>query len=276
MKKRVCINFKFLLPLLLCAGFLVLAAGCSQVMQKKVVALPGHERIVLDQLVVHTDFPLPRRHRLLDELTNLKKTIAYRLDLPTSDEPINIFLFDNADSYHRYMATHHPNFPNRRAFFLKSDTTLQVYAFWGERIAEDLRHEVSHGYLHAVVPNLPLWLDEGLAEYFEVPRGFHGRNQSHIDLLTKLYKTGQWKPDLARLEDLKFADEMAQVDYAEAWLWIHYLLEGGAGLKSFATNQLQQLRTKGESKSLAETLVESGITSQNALTHLQSLANPSH
>lgn len=256
---------------LLLALLPALNAGCSRAIQQT-VSLPGNDRIVLDQLVVHTDFTLPRRHRLLDELTNLKKTIGTRLDLPTSDEPINIYLFDSADSYHRYMAEHHPSFPNRRAFFLKSDTTLQVYAFWGERIAEDLRHEVSHGYLHAVVPNLPIWLDEGLAEYFEVPLGFHGRNQAHIDLLSKLHKTG-WKPDLSRLEELQFAGELALVDYAEAWLWIHYLLESGAGLRSFVIDQLEQLRSKGEAKSLAETLVENGITSQNALEHLLTLKN---
>lgn len=249
----------------------IVVFGCSQAIRQQTTTLPGKERIVLDQLVVHTDFSLPRRHRLLEELTNLKREIAYRLELPTSDEPINVFLFDSADSYHRYMAVHHPNFPSRRAFFLKSDTTLQVYAFWGERIAEDLRHEVSHGYLHAVVPNLPIWFDEGLAEYFEVPVGFHGKNQSHIELLSKLHETGQWKPDLSRLEDMRFADELAQVDYAEAWLWVHYLLEGGAGLKSFVTDQLQQLRHRGEAKSLAETLVENGITGQNVVEHLQLL-----
>ena len=245
--------------------------GCSQAIRESSVVLPGKERIIRDQWVVHTDFALPRRHRLLDELTNLKNTIAYRLDLPTSDEPINVYLFDSADSYHRYMAVNHPNFPNRRAFFLKSDTTLQVYAFWGERIAEDLRHEVAHGYLHAVVTNLPLWFDEGLAEYFEVPLGQHGKNVQHIELLSKLHQTGQWKPDLARLEEMKFAGEMAQVDYAESWLWVHYLLEGGAGLNSFVTRKLHQLRTRGEAKSLAETLVENGITGQNVIEHLMAL-----
>ncbi|MDA7662413.1 DUF1570 domain-containing protein [Pirellulaceae bacterium] len=245
--------------------------GCTSTIRKRTDELPGKDRIVLDQLIVHTDFSIPRKHRLLDELTNLRQTIAYKLDLPTSDEPINIYLFENADSYHRYMAVHHPTFPSRRAFFLKSDTTLQVYAYWGERIAEDLRHEVSHGYLHSVIPNLPIWFDEGLAEYFEVPIGFHGRNQSHIDLLNRLYKTGQWKPDLSRLEEMIYADEMAQVDYAESWLWMHFLLEGGGGLPSFATNQVKQLRERGETGSLSRLLVESGITSENALAHLKAL-----
>ena len=54
---------------------------------------------------------------------------------------------------------------HRRAFFVETDTQLSVYAQWGDRVAEDLRHEVTHGYLHAVVPNVPLWIDEGLAEF---------------------------------------------------------------------------------------------------------------
>ncbi|GIT30210.1 MAG: hypothetical protein Ct9H300mP1_22560 [Planctomycetaceae bacterium] len=33
---------------------------------------------------------------------------------------------------------------------------------------EDLRHEFTHGVLHSSLKRVPLWLDEGLAEYFEV------------------------------------------------------------------------------------------------------------
>ena len=72
----------------------------------------------------------------------------------------------------------YPDFPKRRAFFVETDTQLAVYAQWGDRVAEDLRHEVAHGYLHAIVPSIPLWLDEGLAEYFEVPRGQNGLNRT--------------------------------------------------------------------------------------------------
>ena len=73
-----------------------------------------------------------------------------------------------------YLTRNFPSVPSRRAFFLETDTRLAVYAHWSDRVAEDLRHEVAHGYLHSVVPGLPLWLDEGLAEYFEVPRGQNG------------------------------------------------------------------------------------------------------
>ena len=47
---------------------------------------------------------------------------------------------------------------------METDTRLTVYAYWGDRVAEDLRHEVTHGYLHTMVPHVPLWLDEGLAQ----------------------------------------------------------------------------------------------------------------
>ena len=43
-----------------------------------------------------------------------------------------------------------------RAFFVESDTRLNIYAYWGDRVAEDLRHEVTHGYLHAMVPHSAL------------------------------------------------------------------------------------------------------------------------
>ena len=62
-----------------------------------------------------------------------------------------------------------PDFAERRAVFLKSDTRLMVLAHWHDGLGEDLRHELIHGYLHAEFNWLPLWLDEGLAEYFELP-----------------------------------------------------------------------------------------------------------
>ena len=133
---------------------------------------------------------------------------------------------------------------------VESDTRLMVYAFWGDHVAEDLRHEVAHGYLHAVVRNLPLWLDEGLAEYFEVPRGSRGLNKPHVEELRSSLDRG-WQPDLRRLESLQSVDQMTQLDYAEAWAWVHYLLETSPEHAEFLRSYLRRRRLQESTRGLA-------------------------
>ncbi len=146
--------------------------GCATYVSKSPLpSLPDRHDVVLDQLVVHSNFELPGQHRLLQELNAQRADVSQRLGLPISDEPIHVYLFADAGRFGEFMQHRFPTFPHRRAFFVETDTQLSVYAHWGDRVAEDLRHEVAHGYLHSVVQNLPLWLDEGLAEYFEVGAG---------------------------------------------------------------------------------------------------------
>lgn len=204
----------------------VLVSGCVTLdSQSALSALPDRHEVVLDQLVVYSNFELPGQHRLLQELNAQRADLSSKLALPISDEPIHVYLFADSEQFSRFISRHYPDFPHRRAFFVETDTKLAVYAQWGDRIAEDLRHEVAHGYLHAVVQGLPLWLDEGLAEYFETARGTHGMNEPHVEELVALAKQGRWSPNLRRLEALRTPSEMSQAEYAEAWLWVHWLLE---------------------------------------------------
>ena len=200
----------------------------------------GDNSIVLDQLVVYSDSPLPQHHRLLDELLANRSILATKLALKQSDEPIHVYLFQTAEQFKSFMRVHYPAFPERRAFFVETDTRLTVYAHWGDHVAEDLRHEVAHGYLHSTVPHLPLWLDEGLAEYFEVPQGHHGLNRPHLQELTAALAEG-WRPDLRRLENLHSAADMTQMDYAESWAWMHFLLETTPERQKFLQTYLQAL-----------------------------------
>jgi len=204
--------------------------GCAGGLKGKGVfksdaSLPARHAVVLDQLVIHSDFNLPRQHRLLEDLRALRSAMRDKLGLKVSDEPIHVYLFEDERKYNAFCAAHFPQFPLRRAFFVQNDTSLAVYAQWGDRVAEDLRHEVAHGYLHSVLPEIPLWLDEGLAEYFETPRNAAGLNRPHVDWLMDQSTKGLWIPNLARLEQLTGAAEMSQTDYAESWAWIHMLLE---------------------------------------------------
>lgn len=231
------------------AAICLVVVGCNFV--QKEIALPGSMIIERDQLVIHSDFHIPKKHRLIDELTARRGDIANQLKLPLSDEPINVFVFENEDEFQQFMKREHPKFPNRRAFFVKNDTTLKVYAYWGEQVGEDLRHEVTHGYLHSVVPNLPLWLDEGLAEFYETSRGSHGVNTTHVFQLGEAFRRGDWQPSLKALEKMTDPAKMTQMQYAESWLWVHFLLEGKQGEPKLLQDQLARLRMSAESKPIS-------------------------
>jgi hypothetical protein len=238
------------LTLVALVGFIA-SVGCAG--WRTAPALPVRNSMVLDQLVVFSDAPLPRNHRLLEELRSLRTVVSTKLALPISDEPIHVYLFPKADKFEAFMREHHPGLPRRRAFFVESDTRLSVYAYWGDRVAEDLRHEVVHGYLHAVVPHLPLWLDEGLAEYFEVPRGLAGANRPHLDQLAGA-TSADWHPDLVKLEQLRSMSEMTQAEYAESWAWVHYLLESTPANRQLLRGHLQSLTTSAPRAPLSDEL----------------------
>ncbi len=212
------------LPAILVFYISLVAAGCHTPLANRLV-LPDQNTVVREQLTIHSDFVLPPHHRLLDELVAQRTDLNRRLGLPNSDEPIHVYLFENVDRFKGFMKIYHPDFPDRRAFFLETDTKLSVYAQWGDRVAEDLRHEITHGYLHSTVPNIPLWLDEGLAKFYEVPRNERGLNRPYVNLLGQRLTREHWRPDLKRLEQLDPAKDMSLNDYAESWAWVYFLLE---------------------------------------------------
>ncbi|MCR4410834.1 MAG: DUF1570 domain-containing protein [Thermoguttaceae bacterium] len=250
-----------------------LACGGCAISGASKAALPVQHTVVREQLVVHSDFPIPANHRLLEELTARRRDLQQLLGLPMSDEPIHVYLFDSPVRFDEFVRLDHPGFPRRRAFFLETDTRLQVYAQWGDRVAEDLRHEVTHGYLHSVVPNLPLWLDEGLAEYCEVPRGHRGLVWAHLELLLDRINHSGWRPDLPRLERIDPARDMTQEDYAEAWAWVHFLLESGPEPRAIVREYLGELRRDGTAKPVSARLRERWDRPDEALmAHLGTLA----
>ena len=209
---RVAVVISLMISLTLVSG------GCAS--WQTDTPLPIANTVELDALVVYSDFSLPDNHRLLREVNQLRDTIHQTLALPRSEtpgEPVNVYLFKTPRRWQKFLKGYYPDTPDRRSFFLKTGDQLDIYALWGDRAAEDLRHEAAHAYLHAAVPNLPLWVDEGLAEYFEVPVALSEHR-------ARLIARRDWRARLDRLVKLDSIHALDSGDYAESWAWIAYLM----------------------------------------------------
>ena len=191
--------------------------------------------------MIHSDFPLPAHDPLLDELMAQRRELGQSLGLPETAATVQVYLFESAERFHEFLRARHPNFPDRRAFFVETDRELIVYAQGGDRLADDLRHEMTHAYLHSVVPGVPLWLDEGLAKNFELPRGQQGLNPQYVQQIALAMQQGGWHPDLRRLERLPATADMSQEDYVEAWAWVHYLLHSQPACRDLLCQYLAEI-----------------------------------
>ena len=218
---------------------------------------------------------MPAETAWLDELAARRSDIAQRLGLPATDESVHVYLFPNEASFHAFLRERHPNFPDRRAFFVETDSELAVYVQWGPRAADDLRHELTHAYLHSVVPKLPLWLDEGLAKYFERPAGQHGLNLPYVQQIAEAMEKGVWHPNLRRLEQIPPTADMTQEDYVEAWAWVHFLLESQPACADALRHYLADLRGDKPAEPLSSRLTALvGHPEWELLGHVRSLAGP--
>jgi hypothetical protein len=207
--------------------------------------LPSKNTLRTSQYFFYSDLELKADNALFAELGDLRDQVVKELQLPQSNTIIQVYLFEDRDHYDRFMKVRYPDLPKRRAFFIAQPRTvgggdeLLVYTFWGDKMRQDLRHELTHALLHSVLKDVPLWLDEGLAEYFELPPGSNGLNPQHLEQLRK----GAFTPDLARLEQMTQVAQMTPAEYREAWAWVHLMLRGPSEGKIALLAYLQQLRS---------------------------------
>jgi hypothetical protein len=186
------------------------------------------------------------------DLTNLRNQVYNELKLTSPPNAlVQVYLFDDEAHYRRYMKAREPNLPDRRAFFIANhrplggQDELLVYTFRGPRFQQDLRHELTHALVHSVLKQVPQWLDEGLAEYFELPTGNAGLNPNHAGHLQRALAAGM-TPDLARLESLREVNDMTKEDYRESWAWVHMMLRGKPEARTVLLDYLRLMRDGSE------------------------------
>lgn len=173
----------------------------------------------------HADFRLEAYQPLLDDLAYLQSDLTSTLKVAPTREPIELYLFAGEAGYTRYLTARYPQVPYRRALYIKDRGPGEMFAQVGPNFEIDLRHEATHALLHGSLPMVPLWLDEGLAKYFEMPRNRRASGNPAMFMVKSYVEHGQLMklPALEQKRDLR---EMGIAEYRNSWAWVHFLLNG--------------------------------------------------
>lgn len=192
----------------------------------------------------YSQFSLDSIQNELHELHELQNRICSQLHLPAPKQQIELYFFKDAASWTAWHKQHLPDTPLRRALFIKPDviiqsdkTRAQVFTYYSPQLAQDLRHEGTHAILHTIVGKpIPIWLDEGLAEYYE--------QDEKIPAVAKARVQHQTIRPLKKLEKIQTMGSMTADAYADAWAWTVYLLEGPQNLRHILPEYIRDFQKK--------------------------------
>ena len=197
----------------------------------------------LGRVVVESNFPLESVQGLEAEIVQLQKDLVGFLGVPEALEKIELCLFNDMDSYREFIAATFRGAPtDRPALYVKDSGPGVLMVPRDARLLLNVRHEMTHAYLNASLRNVPIWIDEGLAKYFEIPPGERGyRNPYLSDAEQNVSGLFGAPPSRPRLEKLTRVDQMKTREYRESWSWVHYMLHYSSRTQRILANYLRTL-----------------------------------
>ncbi|MEZ5940127.1 MAG: hypothetical protein R3C18_01965 [Planctomycetaceae bacterium] len=205
---------------------------------------------------------------LFRELGGLQSDLERLLHLTPSSQTIEINLFRTKSSYQEFLRSRVPEGVNRKALYVPGTDRGRVYVYrhWGYET--DLRHEFTHALLHSSLPFVPMWLDEGFAEYFEVQANQRSQHNPHLGELKRRLLFG-WGPNLAKLEDKSDLSQMDAADYRECWAWVHFMMHGPDEVRQVLADYLHNVEQGNPAGQLGDHLRESIDLDTQLLRHLR-------
>src|SRR5262245_49392296 len=202
-----------------------LALGCATLGERGQSLVPTRHETRTGPFLIFSNIPIPAASPAVRCLHLLETDLSSKLNYHAlaEDDPVEIYVLNDRNAYMHFLKFYYPELPPRRAFFLAQGDRRVVYTYMSDRLEEDLRHEATHALVRGCYGDLPLWLDEGIAEYFEVTADTIDADHEHLAMLSRDIDAG-WTPDLRRLESLTDIHQFTPRDYREAWAWIHLML----------------------------------------------------
>lgn len=208
---------------------------------------------VAGQFRIHSDVEDLDVQAIETELTSVANDVNTVLKIRQTDVKVHVVLFGTQREYQRYMRAYFPKLPERRALFIQDRGPGMLFAHWSEQVGEDLRHEVAHALINASGSTLPLWLDEGIAEYFEAPSGHRFAGNDYLKEVVQRAEQG-WIPRLDELDKIDALTNFTTAHYRDSWSWIHFMLHRNRPARRILVRYLSDMRSGAEAMPLAKQL----------------------
>lgn len=188
---------------------------------------------------IQATFSLAKYEKLFNELPDLQRELTRTLGVRPTTSPVYVYLFSTEEQYKASVQRRFPSVPYRTALFVLDGKQPSVYTFEKADMDIDLRHECTHALLHGSLPEVPLWLDEGLAKYFEVPASQRAFDHPYFDDMKWKWslRLGMVRP-LETLEERKNLGELDAADYRNAWAWVHFMMHGPEAAHTVLVNNV--------------------------------------
>lgn len=186
-------------------------------------------------------------------LVDLEAELRRILSLRSGKQTVEVLLFDTEAQYRSIVSIRHPEISDIRACFVQQGDLATIYTYKQPSLAIDLRHECTHALLHADLPKLPLWLDEGLAEYFEPPKSERAVGDAHLKRLLEELDSSRMIQLVELEKEIEF-ESFSGRDYRFAWAWVHFLLHGPEEASQTLWKYLGELRLRKETLPLSNLL----------------------
>ncbi len=179
-----------------------------------------------------------------------------RLPSDDGDRRFRVYLFSGLSGYETYCKDLFGDEPESELG--RYSLTLKQLLIWNSPdrrwMMRTVRHEGFHQYLDRLSGEAPVWLHEGMAEYFEQSKIVRGRWQDDqvVEQHLAVLERSAWTPleKFVQLESRGFRANTA-LHYAQGWAFVHFLTNSSRREDRARLDELLDALAEGAPRSAA-------------------------
>ena len=174
---------------------------------------------------VYCDVDTAESRAIREQADTIVEHIAARVSVQSPPRPVRILVFPSLRGMQTYLSWYRPDRYKSHALCLETEDGFDVALhLTGDtaRGLRNLRHEMTHYVLASHFFDLPPWIDEGLARYFETGEPYGKPKKEELGLLRPILADD--RPVLEDLVTIPAGESFTLLGYAESWALTHYLI----------------------------------------------------